>query len=54
MYITMPPDRDCAHAIIQSGISVVKYGDFHKKKRTEEGDITDAMALLKHQGILLM
>ena len=54
MYTTMPPDRDCAHAIIQSGISVVKYGDFHKDERTEEGDITDAMALLQHQGILLM
>ena len=54
MYTTMPPDRDCAHAIIQSGISVVKYGEFHKKKRVVKGDITDAMALLQHQGILLM
>ena len=54
MYITMPPDRDSAHAIIQSGISVVKYGEFNRVGRNEEQDIEDGIRFLQHQEILLM
>ena len=54
MYTTMPPDRDSAHAIIQSGISVVKYGDFHRVERDKEQDIVDGIKFLQHQEILLM
>ena len=50
----MPPGRDSAHAIIQSGISVVKYIGFHEERRDNEQDITDAIALLKQQDVLLV
>ena len=31
----MPPDTDCAHAIIHSGITVVKYAKFYNKESKE-------------------
>lgn len=35
IYATMPPDRDCAHAIIQSGITTIKYAEFYNRNPGE-------------------
>ena len=52
----MPPDRDCAHAIIHSGITVVKYDEFHNNglQGLQRQDIKDAKDLLRQSDILLM
>ena len=55
----MPPGRECAHAIIHSGITVVKYDEFYNKntseaERQQEQDIKDAKDLLRQSDILLM
>ena len=48
IYLTHCPDEDCAHAIIQSGISHVKYGMFTRKpKIIKELDIRRAAELLR-------
>ena len=51
----MPPDTDCAHAIIHSGITVVNYDEFYNDKdRQEKDDIKDAKKLLRQAHVLLM
>ena len=46
--MTLCPDDDCAHAIIQSGISHVKYEMFTKREdRAEMDDIKDAAELIR-------
>ena len=55
----MPPDTDCAHAIIHSGITVVNYDEFYNKEqddtdRQEKDDIKDAKKLLRQAHVLLM
>ena len=46
--MTLCPDEDCAHAIIQSGISHVKYEMFTKQQdRAEMDDIKHAVELLR-------
>ena len=52
--MTLKPDRDCAHAIIQAGISTVKYGKFVKPGRKDQEDITGATKLLRHAEVNLM
>ena len=54
IYVTLKPDRDCAHAIIQAGISTVKYGRFIKPGREDQPDITGATELLHHAEVNLM
>ena len=54
IYVTLKPDRDCAHAIIQAGISTVKYGSFIKPGRDAKPDITGATELLHHGEVNLM
>ena len=52
IYLTLYPDEDCAHAIIQSGISHVKYGVFIKRRtRTEMLDINYAVEMLRLQNV---
>ena len=42
IYVTLKPNRDCAHAIIQAGISIVKYDRFIKPGReSSKSDIMD-------------
>ena len=48
--MTLKPDRDCAHGVIQAGISTVKCGKFIKEKRETRPDINDGTELL-HQGV---
>ena len=52
--MTLKPDRDCAHAIIQAGISTVKYGSFIKPGREDQPDIVGATELLHHAEVNLM
>ena len=48
IYLTLCPDEDCAHAIIQSGISHVKYGMFTRnEQRDEQPDIKQGAQLLR-------
>ena len=48
IYLTLCPDEDCAHAIIQSGITHVKYGMFTRhEQRDEQPDIKRAKQLLR-------
>ena len=54
IYVTLKPDRDCAHAIIQAGISTVKYGRFIKPGREAKPDITGATELLHLAEVNLM
>ena len=54
IYVTLKPDRDCAHAIIQAGISTVKYGSFIKPGREAKPDITGATKLLDQGEVNLM
>ena len=54
IYVTLKPDRDCAHAIIQAGISTVKYGKFIRPGREDQPDIIDATELLHHGEVNLM
>ena len=54
IYVTLKPDRDCAHAIIQAGISTVKYGSFIKPGREAKPDITGATKLLEQGEVNLM
>ena len=52
IYQTLPPDEDCAHAIIQSGISHVKYGKFIKRRsKTKMPNIELAEELLRLQKV---
>ena len=54
IYVTLKPDRDCAHAIIQAGISTVKYGSFIKPGRESKSDIIDGDEILHHGDVNLV
>jgi dCMP deaminase len=57
IYLTMSFDEDCAHAIIQSGIKIVVYGDFDKNPyRLEQRrqDIKNGRELLNKAGITVV
>ena len=52
IYQTLRPDEDCAHAIIQSGISHVKYGMFIiRRSKTTMPNIERAAELLRLQKV---
>ena len=52
--MTLKPDRDCAHAIIQAGISTVKHGKFIKPGREDQPDIIDGTEILRHGEVNIM
>ena len=52
IYQTLPLDDDCAHAIIQSGVSHVKCGTFIKRRsKTKMPNIDRATELLRLQKV---
>ena len=54
IYVTLKPDRDCAHAIVQAGISTVKYGKFIRPGRESKSDIIDGDEILHHGDVNLV
>lgn len=53
IYMTLGPDKDCAHAIITSGIKIVYYCNYRKEYHKGH-EIESGIDILKHNSIETM
>ena len=56
IYMTLFPDKDCAHAIIKAGITEIVYCMYtrHGKEREERSEVAEAKSFLHANSVIYM